>query len=137
MIPSFTSGWPNFAFSDATRRWHAIASSQPPPSANPFTAATMGLGDCSSRRNVPEPLRESASARAASQAASSAMSAPATNALGPAPVTIAARTEPSPSSRSVASPSSVMTASLSALSFSGRLTVMTAMPFLTSYRSVE
>ena len=38
------SGWPNSAVSDATIMSHASASSQPPPSAYPVTAATTGFG---------------------------------------------------------------------------------------------
>ena len=41
--PRVISGWPNFAVSAQTIRSHIIASSQPPPSANPATAATTGL----------------------------------------------------------------------------------------------
>ncbi|MNX99349.1 hypothetical protein D3C86_1317920 [compost metagenome] len=33
MVPSLTSGWPNFALSAARMMSHIIASSQPPPSA--------------------------------------------------------------------------------------------------------
>jgi len=43
MTPSLISGWPNFALSAAMTRSHIIASSQPPPSAKPATAATIGL----------------------------------------------------------------------------------------------
>src|SRR5437879_915499 len=42
-MPSFTSGWPNLACSLAMRRWQAIASPHPPPSARPVAAATPGL----------------------------------------------------------------------------------------------
>ncbi len=37
------SGWPNFAVSAAMMKSHIIATSQPPPSAKPATAATTGL----------------------------------------------------------------------------------------------
>jgi hypothetical protein len=37
------SGWPNFAVSAARMKSHIIASSQPPPSAKPATAAITGL----------------------------------------------------------------------------------------------
>src|SRR5215204_5526839 len=57
-MPSLTSGCPNFACSEAIRTWQAMASSQPPPSAKPFTAATVGLGDVSKRRNTSCPRRE-------------------------------------------------------------------------------
>ena len=43
MTPSLISGWPNLALSAAMMRSHCIASSQPPPSAKPATAATIGL----------------------------------------------------------------------------------------------
>ena len=44
MIPSFTSGRPNFASVEATRSRQASASSRPPPSACPFSAAIVGIG---------------------------------------------------------------------------------------------
>ncbi|MNU09645.1 hypothetical protein D3C72_2563310 [compost metagenome] len=37
------SGWPNFAFSLAMMKSHSMASSQPPPRANPLTAAMIGF----------------------------------------------------------------------------------------------
>ena len=40
------------AFSEAMRRWQDMASSQPPPSAKPFTAATTGTGRFSMRLNT-------------------------------------------------------------------------------------
>ncbi len=43
MTPSLISGWPNFAVCDAMMKSHIMASSQPPPSAKPETAATIGL----------------------------------------------------------------------------------------------
>ena len=43
MMPSLISGWPNFALSAAMMKSHIIASSQPPPSAKPLTAAITGL----------------------------------------------------------------------------------------------
>jgi len=49
MIPSLTSGCPNFALSAATRMVQAIAVSQPPPSAKPLTAAITGLPRFSTR----------------------------------------------------------------------------------------
>ena len=44
MTPSRISGWPSLASAAATRQSQASASSQPPPSAYPATAATTGLG---------------------------------------------------------------------------------------------
>ncbi|MCY1378953.1 hypothetical protein D9M69_666270 [compost metagenome] len=43
MMPSLISGWPNFALSAAMMKSHIMASSQPPPSAKPLTAAITGL----------------------------------------------------------------------------------------------
>ena len=43
MTPSLISGWPNLAVSAAMMRSHCMASSQPPPSAKPATAAMIGL----------------------------------------------------------------------------------------------
>ena len=43
MMPSLISGWPNFAVSAAMMKSHIIDSSQPPPSANPATAAITGF----------------------------------------------------------------------------------------------
>jgi hypothetical protein len=37
-------GMPKVASSDATRRSQAMASSNPPPRAKPFTATTVGFG---------------------------------------------------------------------------------------------
>ena len=42
-IPRLTSGWPNFAFSAAMMMSQAMASSLPPPSAKPATAAITGF----------------------------------------------------------------------------------------------
>ena len=50
MIPSVISGWPNSAVSEATIRSQIRASSQPPPSAQPETAATSGVRHSASRR---------------------------------------------------------------------------------------
>ena len=41
--PRLISGWPNFAVSAARMKSHIIASSQPPPSAKPATAAMTGF----------------------------------------------------------------------------------------------
>ena len=43
MMPILISGWPNFALSAAMMKSHIMASSQPPPSAKPLTAAITGL----------------------------------------------------------------------------------------------
>ena len=43
MTPSAISGCPNFAVSEAIMISHIMASSQPPPSAKPDTAAIVGF----------------------------------------------------------------------------------------------
>ncbi len=65
------------------------------------------------------------------------MSAPATNALAPAPVRMTPRIAASVSIRVTASPSSAMTVAFSAFSLSGRLTVTRAMPSRDSKSRVE
>ena len=49
MIPRVISGWPNSAVSEATIRSQSRASSQPPPKANPETAATIGVRQAAKR----------------------------------------------------------------------------------------
>ena len=53
MTPIRISGWPNVASSAATIMSQAIASSQPPPSATPRTAAMSGRPTAASRSHVP------------------------------------------------------------------------------------
>ena len=48
--PTPASGVPNFAVSSATTMSHTMVSSQPPPSAWPWTAAITGLGSSSHAR---------------------------------------------------------------------------------------
>ncbi len=43
ITPRLISGCPNFAFSAQTMKSHIIANSQPPPRANPATAAMTGV----------------------------------------------------------------------------------------------
>jgi len=90
-----TSGWPNFAVSTAILMVHAIAVSQPPPSAKPLMAAITGLPRFSMRSSTSCPKRLDCSAWKAVTCASSLMSAPAMNALSPAPVRMTPRTEAS------------------------------------------
>ena len=61
MTPSLISGWPNFALSAAMIMSHIIASSQPPPRANPATAAITGLRIRATRSQLPakSPLKAS------------------------------------------------------------------------------
>src|SRR3954469_2027276 len=132
MMPSFTSGSPNCALSLAMRRWQASASSHPPPSANPFTAAITGLRDSSMRRNTCWPSRLTSIPSTGPILDSSAMSAPATNAFSPTPVRITPPTSSRPVISSNAWPSSRMVCSFSAFSFSGRFTDSTAIRSCTS-----
>ena len=52
MTPSLISGWPNFALSAAMMKSQCMASSQPPPSAKPATAAITGLRACATRSQL-------------------------------------------------------------------------------------
>ena len=103
-----------------------MASSQPPPSAKPLTAAMTGLGLRSNLPKITWPRRARATALIGVWPASSLMSAPAMKAR-PAPVRITPPTVSSAMAWSMAAPSSPISALLSALSLSGRLTVMVAM----------
>ncbi len=84
MIPSRISGWPILALSAANRKSQAIASSHPPPSAYPVTAAMVGTGMRATRssdrcRAGPTRLTTSWWVRSGN----SFMSAPAANTFGP------------------------------------------------------
>ena len=76
----------------------ARASSQPPPRAKPPTAAIHGFCEVSIERARLPPISENASAWVGVSSAISAMSAPATNALSPAPVRTTTRTSSETSS---------------------------------------
>ena len=82
MIPSRISGCPNSALSDATIMSHASASSQPPPSAYPETAATSGVRIAASRGQKRAAGEVSTSANV--RFAIALMSAPAANHSSPA-----------------------------------------------------
>src|SRR5215468_6944712 len=113
----------------------ARASSQPPPSANPLTAATTGSGSAEMTSITRCPSAPKCRARSASIPFISAMSAPATKAFSPAPVTIIPRT----SERSARSPaifsSSCSVLVSSAFSDFGRSTVTVANGPSTSSRT--
>ena len=107
---------------------HASASSQPPPSAKPLTAAMVGDGQRSrslahdavaERGELPRLGR-------ADGAAISAMSAPATNALSPPPVRMSARTVGVGSERERGARARWSVFALSALSALGRSIVRMA-----------
>ena len=94
MIPRLISGWPNIADSAAIRRSQAIASSQPPPSAIPLTAAMLTTGAVSisvSRACIPS---RSSWPAASSIVVNALMSAPAQNSIGLAEAITRARTVP-------------------------------------------
>ena len=91
-MPRLISGWPKRAVSAAMRIVHAIASSQPPPSAKPLIAAITGLPSCSIASKICWPRRACSLPSTGVCTASSLMSAPATNDFSPAPVSTIART---------------------------------------------
>src|SRR3984957_2130152 len=134
--PSFTSGWPNLALSAAILMVHAIAVSQPPPSAKPLTAAITGLPRVSMRSSTPWPKRLDCSASIALACASSPMSAPAMNALSPAPVRMTPSTVASSRASSNAVRRSAQVGVFIALSTSGRFTVTYAIASFFSYRTL-
>src|SRR3982074_2577172 len=110
MSPNLTSGCPNLASPVANRMVQAIAVSQPPPRAKPFTAAITGLPRFSMRSSTVWPWRANSLASTAVTRASSAISAPAMNALSPAPVKMTPSTAESARAFSKAIPNSVKVA---------------------------
>ena len=125
VIPRPTSGCPNNALSEQIRISQLMASSLPPPSAKPFTAAITGTGKVSILRKISLPNLPKCSPCSLVITLIAAMSAPATKDFSPAPVRIIARI----SERSTASNAasiSFSTSSFNAFSAFGRLIVMTA-----------
>ena len=110
---------PTFAVSAAMRRWQLIASSSPPPRAKPLTIAITGLGIFSTKRIMRCPRSEKSRASTALMPAISAMSAPATKALGPLPVSTTTRTAGSAAAASKAACRARMVALSSAFRRSG------------------
>ena len=86
MMPMAGSGWPKTACSAAMRRSAARQSSQPPPRAKPLTAAITTASWDSTADMSRELMERRASSRPRSRM--EPMSAPATKALSPAPVTM-------------------------------------------------
>src|SRR3990172_5605444 len=123
MMPRFDSVCPIRADSLRMRKWHAIAISQPPPSAWPLIAAMTGLGKRSIFRMTLLPKRMNVSTLPPENA--EPRSAPAQKILSPAPVMMTARTLSSSSTEVSAAFRSVMSCSLIALA-GGRFSVMTA-----------
>src|SRR3990167_7316380 len=115
MMPRFDSVCPIRADSFRIRKWHAIAISQPPPSAWPLIAAMTGLGKRSIFRMTLLPKRMKVSTLPPENA--EPRSAPAQKILSPAPVMMTERT--------LASSSTEVSAAFSSVT-SGRLSVMTA-----------
>src|SRR4051794_9889809 len=117
------------------RMSQAMASSHPPPSARPLTAAMAGFGK-SSIASKARCIDES-SAVCAVYRETSPMSAPAANALVPAPVKTRAPTVSSSTSPASTSRSSAISRSFSALCTAGRDSVTTPIWSLTSTVSVS
>ena len=132
--PRLISGCPTLAVSAAIRRWQHIASSSPPPRAKPLTIAITGLGRRSTRRIIRVPRSEKSRPCTGVSAFISAMSAPATNALGPAPVSTTTRTVSSAAAAAKAASRASRVAALSAFSLSGRFTRRVRMPSASSTR---
>src|SRR5260221_9091330 len=118
VMPILTSGWPKRADSPAMMMSHVIASSQPPPSANPLTAAITGFGHAASARHSLSESRNIISTVPTPDI--SLMSAPAANDLS-LPVSTMQRTALSLPSSVICCASSLRTSMLSALRASGRL----------------
>src|SRR5262245_21499949 len=123
VIPRFDSVCPIRAPSFRSRKWQAIAISQPPPSAWPLIAAMTGLGKRSIFRSTSLPKRMKASTL--SPANAEPRSAPAQKILSPLPVMMRHRTLSSLSKPLTAAFSSRTSVSLIALA-GGRFSVMTA-----------
>src|SRR5512135_3075618 len=132
MIPRFTSGWPNRAVSAAISRSHAIATSHPPPSANPLITPMTGWDIDSMKERTRWPRREKSSASSVVNPFITEMSAPAINAFSPAPVRRTAPTSGRAESSSMAEPSSRTVAGFRAFRDFGRLKVTVAIRSETS-----
>ena len=117
MIPSVISGWPNSAVSEATIMSHSSASSQPPPSAKPDTAAISGVRQAAMR--CQKAIVDASITSWKVRSAIALMSAPAANTSSLPAITMQ-RTPASASKSSTAAASSSSTAGESALRFSGR-----------------
>ena len=120
MMPSFTSGSPTVAPSAASRRSQASANSNPPPSALPLIAATIGCRHASIARIT------CGSDGSNGAMSISRMSAPATKSR-PAPISTMPRASDSSTSDRNTRSSSLRTACESALT-GGLSMVTTAMP---------
>src|SRR6059058_3302767 len=124
MIPRFDSVCPIRAVSFSSRKWHAIAISQPPPRAWPLMAAITGFGKRSIFRITLLPKRMKVSTLPPENA--EPRSAPAQKILSPAPVMITDRTASSSSTEASAALSSVTSSALIAFA-GGRFRVTTTL----------
>jgi hypothetical protein len=109
MSPSLISGWPKTADSAAIRKSQAIASSQPPPKASEFTAATVEMRLWPSSRSSACPPAISSRPLASSMELKPLMSAPAEKTTGFEEAMTSAPTSPDPLSRSQTVPRSSIT----------------------------
>ena len=91
-IPTLTSGSPNVAPAPATIRSQASASSNPPPSAIPSTAAIVGTGSSCSRPISPTIPARCVRRSSSENPARSLRSMPAQKARSPAAATTTPRT---------------------------------------------
>ena len=135
--PSLISGWPKRALSAAMMKSAIIASSQPPPSAKPLTAAIHGLRTALTTWLVHLAKKSSEKNSAADLSAISLMSAPAAKAFSPAPVSTAQRCAESASKAAKAAIRSSRTWLLSAFNACGRLSVISVTAPRASTRMVS
>ncbi len=128
VTPSLPSGMPKRASSVAMHTSQAVASSQPPPTASPRTAAMTGIGIVVNalRQTARLSLYSAASAALMRVFGNSLMSAPAANALSPAPRSTTARSPDSPARSSSSRFSRRQLARLSAFCACGWLSVINA-----------
>ena len=126
--PIFISGVPNRASSEAITMSQDIASSHPPPRANPFTAAIVGLPRfVSARESSPNLPRKSRICRVV-LSLTSLRSAPALNTRSPAPVKTTTLTSLSFFASSIAEIISKIVSVLNAFNTFGLFIVIVAMP---------
>ena len=121
ITPRVISGWPKRAVSAARMMSHIIASSHPPPSAYPDTAAITGVRTAANRPQAPKWSPMSISRP--DFCSISLMSAPAANARS-LPVTTIAPIASSASNASAAATTSRMTCEFRAFRASGRFSVI-------------
>src|SRR6476619_2587666 len=122
-----TSGCPNLALLDAILKSQTIANSQPPPNANPLTAAMTGFSNFSILFRTDCAEEAYLSAVIGSISTMYEISAPAQKDLSPAPVIITTLMLSSTPTMSIARDSSEITSVFIALRASGLLIRIVAM----------